>query len=261
LTKIDIKNKTKEKLNKVFYLLANKYTLRKIEPMVHIDRTDISNAYKIPNIKISYEFADKVAKYVIKYKPSVDKIKEKFGKKGLTALIEYKYIAEKYEDKILSNKVKKMRDKEDLSFIEIGKKINLCTNTAQKLYNISKGNKGNINNIIWKKCDNRNKNILKDYKENGMSTKQLAQKYNLSTKQIRSILNVKFDIIHQRRKISEGDVNRIIELREIYKLTWPAIEYIFNMNRGGAEYYYTDYYIRGGKEKNESNNKINTAKS
>jgi hypothetical protein len=251
LTKNEIKNKVEKKMSKVFYLLANKYTLRKIEPIVHIDRTDISSLYRISDIKISYEFANKVAKYVRQYRPNVNNIKEKFGKKGLTALIEYKYIAEKHDKEILSNKVKKMRDGEGISFIEIGKKINLCNNTAQKLYSLSKGNKGSVSNIKFKKCDERDKYILEDHKINNMSTKQLANKYNLSPKQIRSILNGKFNIIHQYRKLSNEDVKRIVELRDVYKLTWVAIEYIYNMNTGIASYYYRDYYrkLKTGEDK------------
>jgi transposase len=244
LTKNEIKNKIENKMNKVFYLLANKYTLRKIENIVHIDRTDISNSYKNSNIKISYEYADKIAKYVRQYKPSVDKIKEKFGKKGLSALIEYKIIAEKRDEEILSNKVKKMREEEGISFIKIGKKLNLCANTIHRLYIVSKRNKGNVNNILFEKCNERDKNILEDYKKNNMTTKQLSQKYNLSTTRIRHILNNKFDIVYKRRKISNEDIKRIVELRDKYKLTWPSIDYIFNMNQGGAEYYYADYYIQ-----------------
>jgi hypothetical protein len=248
LTKAEISNMVKVKLSKVFCLLAQKYTLRKIEKMIHIDRMDISNNYRMSNIKISFEFADKVAKYVLRYKPSIEEITEKFTKRGLSALIEYKELSDKKEEEILSIKVKKMREQDNLSFIEIGKKINLCCNTAQRLYQLSKGNKGKRKNVIFEKCDKRDKVILSDHKENGLSTTKIAEKYNISKRQARSILCNKFNVVYQRRKISDDDIKRIVVLREQHKLTWPSIGYIYQLSSGSVQYYYNDYYVQKEKQ-------------
>ena len=127
---------------------------------------------------------------------------------------------------------------------------------------MSKGNKGKINNVVFEKCDKRDKVILADHKENGLSTTQIAEKYNISKRQARSILYNKFDVVYQRRKISDDDVKRIVVLREHHKLTWPSIGYIYEMSESSAQYYYNDYYLKmkRGEEKND-NSKINTAKN
>jgi DNA-binding transcriptional regulator YiaG len=264
MTKDEIRDITEKKLSKTFLLLAQKYPLRKIESMVHIDRTDLSNKYKMSNIKISFAYADKVAKYVLKNKPNnINKIIKKFGLKGLSALIEYKVLSEGRDEKALSIKVKKMREVEGLSFIDISKILKVSCNTAHRLYSVSKNNKNRHSNIIFTKCATRDKIILEDYNKLGLSTKQLAIKYNLSPRQIRTILKSKFNIEYQARKLSDSDIERIVVLREQHKLTWPAIGYIFNISRTGAQYYYNDYYLKTriykGENKNVKDYKVNPA--
>jgi hypothetical protein len=254
LKKIGIKE---NKINKALYLLANKYTFRQIETLIHIDRNTLSNCLTLNNKKqkISYDFADKVSKYVKKYKPNIEQIIKKYNKEALYALVKYRELSLRQEEIKLSQKIKKMREIDNYSFIKIGKYLNMDANSAHRLYNLSKNNNNKHSNIVFEKCKNRNKLIIKDY-NNGMDKKELSQKYNLSIERICNILRNKFNIYYKRRSLTDADIKRIVQLRNEYKLTWTAISFIFNIPSASAQYYYKDYYFRGGKE-----NEVNTTKS
>lgn len=96
------------KINKLVLLLSKGLAKRQIASMLKLDRNDIKLLFDF-GAKISYKYALKVTDEVLKKKLTFDKLKTKYGRRGLQAVNDWHNLREKERLRNFGKEVLKLR--------------------------------------------------------------------------------------------------------------------------------------------------------
>ena len=233
-----------KKRDKVLYLLAKGISLRSTDQLIKTDRSTMAIILG-SKAKVSFKFADKVAKDILKHKLTIKEVKKKYGQRGLTAMLNYRKLKVDEENKGLMAKIKKLREKDRLSFHKIEAKMGKNWARVRRLYGKSVGKNTDFGNIAFEKARERFASMYKDHQA-GLTIKEICTKYHFHPAHVRRILSFNYNVVAIRRQMTPKQIERMVVLRDIHKLQWPAISFIFGVSRSALAYYYDVYHFKGG---------------
>jgi hypothetical protein len=245
MTAPDITKRFEAKINRCLPTLARGATLRQIERTFHIDRTAMTTIFrcKTPSIIIS----NKAAKDVLTKKYKLMDIVKKYGKQGMYSLILRGALLKKDGEKNLSEKVGKLRDKENLCFADIGDRLGIGRSSARTFYGIYSGRQSYFGNKHLDKARDTHAKILKEYNA-GVPLEDIAIKYATNILNVRRILREYYNIHFRSKPFSKEELKKVHQLRNVMKLSWKDIGFIFGVSENVAQYHYGEYIRLGGSK-------------